>query len=136
MNDGDIVMVTTANCGLTAVFKKPFNDVDFIPSAYSVKYRFASNVNPYFIKYFMNTDKAIRQVNKFVRQGTLGNLPGSDVLRFDMIYPDKIEQDKIVNRLFSLDNKIQFEETLLQKYQSIKRGLMGDLLGGRKRVKI
>jgi len=25
------------------------------------------------------------------------------------------------------------EETLLQKYQSIKRGLMGDLLGGVKR---
>ena len=132
LNEGDIVMVTTASCGLTAVFKKPANDVDFIPSAYSVKYRFADNVNPYFVKYFMSTDKAIRQVNKYVRQGTLGNLPGSDVLRFDMIYPDKIEQDKIVNRLFTIDNKIQTEETLLQKYQSIKRGLMGDLLGGKK----
>ena len=135
LNEGEIVIVTTASCGLTAVFKRPVNDVDFIPSAYSVKYRFAINVNPYFIKYFMSTDKAIRQVNKFVRQGTLGNLPGSDILRFNMIYPDIIEQDKIVNRLFSVDNKIQTEETLLQKYQSIKHGLMGDLLGGRKEVK-
>lgn len=44
------------------------------------------------------------------------------------------EQEKIVKRLSTLDNKLQTEEILLQKYQSIKRGLMGDLLGGKKEV--
>lgn len=37
---GDIVIVTTADCGLTAVFEQPDNDLPFIPSAYSVKFRF------------------------------------------------------------------------------------------------
>lgn len=134
LEDGDIVIVTTADCGLTAVFKKPINDVDFIPSAYSVKYRFMKNVNPYFIKYFMTTDVAIRQVNKFIRQGTLGNLPGSDILGFNMIYPSTDEQNKIAERLLTIDNKLQTEQAFLHKQQQIKAGLMNDLLSGRKKV--
>jgi type I restriction enzyme S subunit len=134
LEDGDVVIVTTADCGLTAVFKKPLNDVDFIPSAYSVKYRFADNVNPYFIKYFMATDYAIREVNKFVRQGTLGNLPGSDILKFDMVYPIKDEQNEIVARLLKIDKKIQAELSYLNKLQQLKSGLMSDLLSGNKLV--
>jgi type I restriction enzyme, S subunit len=83
----------------------------------------------------MSTDKAIRQVNKYIRQGTLGNLPGSDILRFDMFYPSKEEQNEITKRIYSIDIKLYAEETLLQKYQSIKKGLMGDLLGGKKELK-
>ena len=44
---------------------------------------------------------------------------------------DQIEAILIQDKLITIDNKIQTEETLLQKYQSIKRGLMGDLLGGK-----
>ena len=134
LEDGDIVIVTTADCGLTAVFIKPLNDVDFIPSAYSVKYRFANNVNAYFIKYFMATDYAIREVNKFVRQGTLGNLPGSDILKFDMAYPFKNEQNEIAARLLKIDKNIQSELGYLLKLQHIKSGLMADLLSGNKLV--
>jgi type I restriction enzyme, S subunit len=134
LEKGDVVIVTTADCGLTAIFNKPKNEVDFIPSAYCVKYRFAKNVNPYFIKYFMATDFAIKLVNKFVRQGTLGNLPGSDVLKFDMAYPKTEEQNKIAKRLKSIDTKLQTEQIYLLKMQSIKQGLMGDLLSGRKSV--
>ncbi len=134
LENGDIVIVTTADCGLTAVFEKPINDVDFIPSAYSVKYRFAKNVNPFFIKYYMSTDAAIRQVNKFVRQGTLGNLPGSSILNFDIAYPKTDEQNEIVKRLLTITSKLTTEQTYLQKIQSIKQGLMNDLLSGKKKV--
>ena len=136
LEDGDIIIVTTADCGLTAVFEKPINDVDFIPSAYSVKYRFSKNVNPYFVKYFMATDCAVRQVNKFIRQGTLGNLPGSDILNFEMIYPSIDEQDKIVEILLIIDKKLQSEQKYLLKLQQLKIGLMADLLSGKKRVKM
>lgn len=47
---------------------------------------------------------------------------------------DRIEAILIQDKLITIDNKIYTEETLLQKYQSIKRGLMGDLLGGKKEV--
>ena len=48
--------------------------------------------------------------------------------------PSFDEQKRIIPISWSVDQKINAEETLLQKYQSIKRGLMGDLLGGRKEV--
>jgi type I restriction enzyme S subunit len=55
--------------------------------------------------------------------------------KFIIPFPnDQVEAVLIQNKLISIDNKIHSEETLLSKYQSIKRGLMGDLLGGRKEV--
>jgi hypothetical protein len=38
--------------------------------------------------------------------------------------------------LKAIDNKLQTEQTYLQKMQSLKKGLMEDLLIGRKQVKI
>jgi restriction endonuclease S subunit len=52
-----------------------------------------------------------------------------------ILYPKPLEQKMIVTILDTFTNKIQTEETLLQKYQAIKKGLMGDLLGGKKTVK-
>jgi type I restriction enzyme S subunit len=134
LEGGDVVMVTTADCGLTAVFEG--QDFQFIPSAYSVKFRFNEMVEPYFIKFFMQTDKAKRLVNKYVRQGTLGNLPGSDVLGFDIGLPKIKEQKLIIKRLKGVESKIQIEQQALGKYQQLKSGLMQDLLSGRVEVSV
>jgi type I restriction enzyme S subunit len=134
LETGDIVIVTTANCGLTAVFEE--QDFKFIPSAYSVKFRFNEEVEPYFIKFFMQTDKAKRLVNKYVRQGTLGNLPGSDVLGFDIGLPKIKEQKLIIKRLKGVESKIQIEQQALGKYQQLKSGLMQDLLSGMVEVSV
>ena len=45
---------------------------------------------------------------------------------------DLKEQLAIAERLKAIDNKLQTEQTYLQKMQSIKKGLMEDLLSGRK----
>jgi len=48
--------------------------------------------------------------------------------------PLKEEQIQIAKLITTYNNKLQSEVTLLSKYQSIKRGLMGDLLSGKKEV--
>jgi type I restriction enzyme S subunit len=50
--------------------------------------------------------------------------------------PSKPEQQLITERLKSIDNKIQTEQTYLRKMQSLKKGLMEDLLSGKKQVKM
>lgn len=50
--------------------------------------------------------------------------------------PSKLEQLLITERLKVIDNKLQTEQTYLQKMQSLKKGLMEDLLSGRKQVKV
>lgn len=49
---------------------------------------------------------------------------------------EKREALKISERLKAIDNKLQTEQTYLQKMQSLKKGLMEDLLSGRKQVKV
>lgn len=46
------------------------------------------------------------------------------------------EQAAISKRLIQIESKLQSEQDYLHKLQSIKQGLMGDLLSGRKRVKV
>lgn len=134
LKEDDVVVVTTADCGLTAVFKQ--QDFDYIPSAYSVKYRFNEEMNPYYFKYFMGTDFATRQVNKYVRQGTLGNLPGSDVLEFLIGKPVIDEQKQVVERIRAINSKIELEQSVLYKNHKIKSGLMQDLLSGKVEVSV
>ncbi len=50
--------------------------------------------------------------------------------------PSMKEQEKIIDILSSIDKKIQNEIDYKQKLQEIKKGLMQDLLTGKKRVKV
>ena len=132
LKDGDVVVVTTADCGLTAVFTgQKFN---YIPSAYAVKYQFKDRIEPYFFRYWMMTHEAKIQVNKYIRQGTLGNLPGSDLNRFIFPAPPLPEQKRIIANLRSIEAKIFRERSLLSKFGEIKLGLLQDLLTGKVRV--
>ena len=134
LKQNDLVIVTTADCGVSAVFEE--QECPFIASAYAVAYRLDDSVNPHFINYCMRTYKAKRQVNKYIRQGTVGNLPGSDVLAFLIAQPIASEQDACVKRLESLSERVRREQDNLQKLSIIKTGLMQDLLTGKVRVKV
>lgn len=134
LHNNDVVIVTTADCGLTAVFKQPENDLPYIPSAYSVKFRFKKDVYPSYLKLFMTTSFASTQVYRFIRLGTLSNLPGSDLLDFDFLLPGLEEQLEIVKIVQSIDDFLNTEKAKLSKLHSLKTGLMQALLSGKVRV--
>ncbi len=118
LQDGDLVMITTADCGLTGVFRK--QNIAYIPSAYAVKIKLKKSANPYFFQYFFQTSKAKNQVSKFIRKATVANLPGSDILKFKINLPSITEQQKIAAFFTAIDNKIQLltrKKTLLEKYK-------------------
>jgi type I restriction enzyme S subunit len=87
-----------------------------------------------FMYYFMTLDAFTRQVDNISASSATKLLNKTNFRKLSILRPDLKEQKIIGKILKNIDNKIQTEETLLQKYQSIKRGLMGDLLGGRKEV--
>ncbi|MEM3556078.1 MAG: restriction endonuclease subunit S [Candidatus Micrarchaeia archaeon] len=53
-----------------------------------------------------------------------------------MSLPSLSEQQKIVEMLSSVDEKLELERKRKEKLERIKKGLMNDLLTGRKRVKV
>ncbi len=131
---GDIIIITTADCGVTGVFEEC--SIPFIPSAYTVRYRLKENISSYFIKFYMQTFYAKNQVNGLIRKGTVANLAGSDVLKIRLPVPPIPEQKQIAEILSSVDESIQQKQTKLEQLKQVKKGLMQDLLTGKVRVKV
>ena len=63
-------------------------------------------------------------------------LPIKDLKKLFVIYPKPDEQKLIAERIKAINNKLQTEQTYLLKMQSLKKGLMADLLSGKKQVKV
>jgi type I restriction enzyme S subunit len=123
--DGDIIMITTADCGLTGVFRK--QEIDYLSSAYGVRIRLNEQGNPYYFKYFFQTRLAKKEINSFIRKATVANLPGSDILKIKLHLPTLPEQQKIAAFLSAVDEKIQQltrKKELLEQY---KKGVMQQL---------
>ena len=123
LEDGDLVMITTADCGLTGIFEE--QNEKYICSAYAVKIALNKSLAyPYYFKYYFQTALAKNEVNKYIRKATVANLPASDILKFSHRLPIKQEQEKIASFLNQVDTKIEQlikKEQLLQQY---KKGVM------------
>lgn len=64
----------------------------------------------------------------------LASINKTQLLGFPIIKPELIEQHRIINVLDNYSNLLKDHETNLSKLQSIKTGLMQDLLSGKVRV--
>ena len=76
---------------------------------------------------------------QFRREAGLQAVPivnKSQFSEFLLPVAEKKEALKIAERLLAIDNKLQTEQTYLQKMQSLKKGLMEDLLSGKKQVPV
>lgn len=112
LKDGDLIMVTTADCGTTGVFRE--QKEAYIPSAYAVKIELNKLAHPPYFKYLFQTKRIKEEVNKYVRKGTVANLPLSDIGKIKVNLPSAIEQEKISSFLSLIDEKISH---LSQKHE-------------------
>lgn len=67
---------------------------------------------------------------------TIKNLSLNSIRNTPILLPDYSEQTEISKRLNNIDSKIESEQNYLSKLNSLKQGLMQDLLTGRVRVKV
>jgi type I restriction enzyme S subunit len=134
LKNGDLVMITTADCGATAVFES--QSIPYIASAYAIKLTPRKGLNSKYINYFMQTNNALIQVDSFVRKGTVANLPGSDVMSIILALPSIEEQNKVVLILEQLDKRIIMKQEVLKSRNRLKKALMQDLLTGKVRVNV
>ena len=134
LKDGDLVMITTADCGASAVFRE--QNIPYIASAYAIKLTPTDKVIPAYIKFFMQTSNAMTQIESFIRKGTVANLPGSDVMNIELALPPIKSQEKISSILNALEDKIELVIKKNIQLKHTKKALMQDLLTGKVRVKV
>lgn len=90
--------------------------------------------NPFYMYYFMTLDVFTRQVDNVCASSATKLLNKTNFRKLHIIKPSIYEQENVGKNLKSIDTKLQSEEALLSKYQSIKKGLMSDLLSGKRGV--
>jgi type I restriction enzyme S subunit len=95
-----------------------------------------NDIDKEFLYYLLIAGDLLTQIFNKVNTGAQGNIGKADFEKATFKKPPFDEQQKIAERLKAIDNKLQTEQTYLQKIQSLKKGLMEDLLSGKKQVKI
>jgi len=134
LKENDIVFARTgATVGKTYLYDP--NDGKLIYAGFLIKVSPNKNkLNSYFLKSYTETSIYWNWVNVFSQRSGQPGINGNEFGSLGLSIPHISEQNEIAKRFQSIDNKLKSEETLLSKYQSIKRGLMGDLLNGKKGV--
>lgn len=126
----DILMVRTGNTGvivtdISGAFHNNFFKIDYNIS-----------VLKDFLVYFLKRDEIQISILNYAGTTTIPDLKHSDFYKLPFNRPEKLEQELIANKLKSIDQKLQSEQSTLSKYRKIKSGLMQDLLSGKVEVSV
>lgn len=91
-------------------------------------------ISKYLFYYFINSEgnRSLKRINSST---TMGALYKDDVKKIKILLPPLLEQHKITQILSTWDNAIKQTERLIEAKQKLKKGLMQQLLMGKKRFK-
>ena len=89
-------------------------------------------INKEFIAYQLETERIQKYFTRELTGTTIKNLSLGTIRRTLIFVPSDKEQRKIKSILLEVDNKIQINKKLKNKLTELKKGLMRDLLSGKK----
>lgn len=132
LQDGDILLVASSGSshliGRAAIYKQLESKQTYLFSNFMIRIR-PADVNPAFLYYCLRCSQYHEYLKQLQQTSTgLRNLPRKEILLFELPFPSRIEQDKIVYVLDIIDKLIQQTDTIIQKTQELKKGLMQELL--------
>jgi len=85
----------------------------------------------YFV-YYLRSKRIQNLIKDRAGTTTIPDLNHGDFYTLPIVIPNIKEQKKISDILFGLDDKIQINKKLKNKLTDLKKGLMRDLLSGKK----
>jgi type I restriction enzyme S subunit len=127
--ENSLVISSRAPIGYLSIVLHPFTTNQGCKSI-----RFFSNQVPEFFYYNLLCN--VERLKGMGAGTTFAEISKSDLDFFEVVFCEEPEQIEIANRLKAVDMAIQTEQTYLQKMQSLKKGLMEDLLSGKKSLNL
>jgi len=130
----DVLLTHKGSIGLTAIVPK---DVDLVVLSPQVTYYRVNNekLRSEFLYYVFQTNYFKRQILPLSKQSTRDYISLERQKRLKLPLPPLEEQKQIAEILSTVDRKLELLRQRKGKLERVKRGLMKDLLTGRKRVK-
>lgn len=131
--NGDILFAHNATVGPVALLETDYEYV--ILSTTATYYRLdESKLNSHYWLQFLSSKLFKRQYEKVMRQSTRSQVPITTQRTFWAVIPPLKEQQKIAQILSQWDEAIETTQNLINQLQLRKKGLMQELLSGKKRL--
>lgn len=136
LSEGDIVFARTGNStGKTYLYDK--KDGKLVFAGFLIKFHPNPNcLLPGFIKFYTETNWYWNWVKIYSARTGQPGINENEYGKLPLPIPPVVEQDFIVQKLISINTKIEAENRTLSKHQSLKKGLMQDLLTGKVEVEV
>lgn len=138
MRCGDI-LICAANgsrnlVGKSAILRKIDNAISF--GAFMAIFRTNSNSVDSFVGYLLQSESYRKQLDDILTGSAINNLNARDILSFLFFMPPTLAEQKAIAEVLSdMDAEIEALEAKRAKYESIKQGMMQELLTGKTRLK-
>ena len=123
----DLYITIAGTIGLCGLIPNQLDGAQLTENAAKIT-NISPSINIKFLCYYLNSEEFQLQVIK--EKGTGGGVPKLALFRIAKLYiqfPKEKVQRKIAKILTTVDNLIEKTQTLIDKYQSIKQGMMHDL---------
>jgi type I restriction enzyme, S subunit len=139
LENGDLLVNfinSLSQIGKCCIFEEQNRPYIFTTNIFSIKVDEKRIINKYFY-YYSQTDMYKKDIQNITKPAVnQASFTKADFEGLKIALPSIQEQQKIVDILSSIDNKIITEEEKLNKFNTLKKGLMQVLLTGKVRVKV
>jgi type I restriction enzyme S subunit len=121
--------------GKSAIFEGFKRDVIYTTNL--LRMQASKNTNSRFLFYLLNSSITQNELHTIVKPAVnQASFTTKDFLKIPVPLVPETEQNVMAEKLTTIDKTIDAEQTYLQKMESLKKGLMEDLLSGKKQVKV
>ena len=132
LREGDLLTIQTGDIGLTTIVTKELEGSNCHALIIS---RFKEMILPQFMLYYYNSSIGRNRFRVIETGTTMKHINTGDLVKFSIPVPSQPEQQRIVSVLSLWDAAIAKQTALIEQLTLRKRGLMQQLLTGKKRLK-
>ncbi|WP_291627821.1 restriction endonuclease subunit S [Clostridium sp.] len=134
IDEHDIVMASSGNSyGKVAIVRK--QDLPLLMNTSVIRFKPINKLNYNFLLQFLKSKLFISQINLLITGGAQPNFGPAHLNKIEINLPVTIEEQMVIGNILSdMDKEIEKLEKKLDKYKSIKSGMMEELLTGKRRL--
>jgi type I restriction enzyme, S subunit len=129
---GDLVVTRSGTCGIAAVFDG--HTIPVVPGAFLIRFRLNENMNPHFLKHFLNSEEGRRTTAMLATGAVQKNLTSKALLRMHIPLPTIEVQRSVVRTIGHLHSITRTFIGELNAKRRLSATLLHNLMTGRLRV--